>query len=268
MWTIGEVKRAGWAKVKNYYWPALVVALVAGLFSGVSGGSSSRSVSKRDEIAMQLEAVPPAARYIMALTVLCIILAVMLILFLLKTFVGNPVLVGKSRFFMESRSLNASAGIKKVGWAFSKGRYLNVVKIMFFRDLYTFLWTLLLIFPGVIKAYEYQMIPYILSENPEADKRDVFALTRDMMSGSKFHYFLLEVSFIGWYLLGLLACCVGAIFVCPYEEAAYAEVYASMRTQTGGFPFNGFGVEEEVDMEDVYQRVMNSDTHYGDNDRL
>lgn len=268
MWTISEVKRTGWAKVKNYYWPALVVALVAGFFSNVGSGSSGGSVGKGEEISHQLEMVPPAARYIATLTVTCIIIVVMLALILLKIFVGNPLVVGKCRFFMESRSLNASAGIEKIGWTFSKGRYLNVVKIMFLRDLYTFLWTLLLIIPGIVKAYEYQMIPYILSENPEADKRDVFALTRDMMSGSKFQFFLLELSFIGWYLLGLLACCVGVIFVCPYEEAAYAEVYASMRTQTGGFPFNGFGVEEVVDMEDVYQRVMNSDTHYGDNDRL
>lgn len=285
MWTIGEVKRLGWEKVKKYYWQALVVVIIAGLFSGGGGGSGfnagvnsnsgnkiayelndvtldlgissgevTNSIARRNPISSSL-------KYLATSIAITTVLVIMLIVFLLKFFVGNVLLVGKNRFFMESRSLNASAGVGKIGWVFGCGHYMNVVKIMFLRDLYTLLWTLLLVVPGIIKSYEYQMIPYILSENPEADSKDVFALTRDMMSGSKFHYFVLQLSFIGWYLLGFLACCVGMIFVCPYEEAAYAEVYTSMRRNINDFPFNGYGVEET---EDVYQKIMNSNARYGD----
>lgn len=285
MWTIGGVKRAGWEKIKKYYWQALVVVIIAGLFSGGSGGSGlnvSQRIYPKEDVSFQVndeiydiaisnsgglsriarqEPFLSAIGYIFASISIAAILMVLLVGFLLKIFVGNVLAVGKNRFFMESRSLNASAGVGKLGWVFGSGHYMNVVKIMFLRDLYISLWTLLLVIPGIIKAYEYQMIPYILSENPEADSKDVFALTKDMMSGSKFQLFLLQLSFIGWYFLGLMLCCVGTIFVCPYEEAAYAEVYASLRSNTDNYPFNGYGVEET---ENIYDHVMNSDARYGD----
>ena len=90
------------------------------------------------------------------------------------------------------------------------------------------------------------MIPYILSENPEADSRDVFAVTKDMMNGNRFQLFLLELSFIGWYLLGVLLCCVGGVLVVPYQEASIAELYSHLRSFIHGFPFNGYGGEPEV----------------------
>ena len=147
---------------------------------------------------------------------------------------------------MESRQSLQSAGIGKVFWVFGCGNYMNVVKIMFLRDLFTALWSLLLVIPGIYKGYEYAMIPYILSENPEADSRDVFAVTKDMMNGNRFQLFLLELSFIGWYLLGVLLCCVGGVLVVPYQEASIAELYSHLRSFIHGFPFNGYGGEPEV----------------------
>ena len=68
---------------------------------------------------------------------------------------------------------------------FKKGRYGNIMKTMFFRNLFVFLWSLLLIVPGIIKGYEYLMVPYILAENPTMDRREVFALSKRMMDGQK-----------------------------------------------------------------------------------
>ena len=79
-------------------------------------------------------------------------------------FVGNAVSVGGCRYFMENREHQTSAS--KVFYGFQNGRYGNVVKTMFFRDLFILLWTLLLIVPGIIKSYSYRLVPYILSENP------------------------------------------------------------------------------------------------------
>lgn len=253
MWKIGEVKRAGWQNVKKYYWPALVVTMITAFLSqgasGSTGGAAGVKASRSDNIMNQITAIPSETRQWIYLTVLGVILTIGLIALILKIFIGNPMIVGKDRFFMESRSLGSSAGIGKMAWVFGSGHYLNVVKIMFLRDLFVSLWTLLLVIPGIIKAYEYTMIPYILSENPEADSKDVFALTKDMMTDQKFQVFLLELSFFGWYILGALCCCVGGIFVEPYFEASIAEVYSHMRGEINGFPFNGYGVPEEV----VYQ---------------
>lgn len=261
MWTIGEVKRAGWRNVKKYFWPAYFVAIIASLFSG-SGQVQNVQNFVSEDSSLYLSIVSS------------ILLIVFVVAALVKIFVGNPLEVGGDRFYMESRALGETAGIGKVLWVFRSSHYLNVVKIMFLRDLYTVLWGMLLIIPGIVKSYEYIMIPYILSENPEANSRDVFALTKDMMTGSKFQYFCLSLSFIGWLLLAMvIAGAIGsalfgllliwpAIFVefvivalvSPYIYASTAEVYACMRKSITGFPFNGYGVPE---VEETYIQADN-----------
>ena len=79
---------------------------------------------------------------------------------------------------------------------FKSGIYLNVVKIMFLRDLYTFLTEpFSLIIPGVVKSYEYSMIPYILAENPQIDSDRAFAVSRSMTDREKISIFVLDWSF-------------------------------------------------------------------------
>lgn len=76
------------------------------------------------------------------------------------------------------------------------------------------------------------MIPYILSENPEADQSEVFAATKEMMQGNKIQLFVFYLSFIGWVLLGTLFFGIGMLFVNPYIRAAEAEVYSELRRHT------------------------------------
>lgn len=259
MWTIEEVKSRAWNTIKLYYWPAFVVSLIAvlvggGAGAGRAGTNASRQGNASGDIAGELSSgdisgifsgIDAPALGILAYAVTMIIIVFAIITILLVIFIGNPILVGQSRFYMESRGLKASAGIGKVFWVFKSGHYLNVVKIMFLRDLYTVLWTFLLIIPGIIKSYEYSMIPFILSENPDADTRDVFALTKDMTTGQKFNLFLVDLSLIGWILLSVLTCGIGIFFFMPYFNAIQAEIYAVMRGEINGFPFRGFGVPEE-----------------------
>ena len=93
--------------------------------------------------------------------------------------------------------------------------------------------------PGIIKHYEYYMVPYLVAEYPDMDSREVFRLSKEMMDGNKLDTWVLELSFIGWYLLGLLICCVGMIFVEPYVEATMAELYLKLREERLGVPRNG-----------------------------
>ena len=111
-----------------------------------------------------------------------------------------------------------------------KSNYLNIVKIMFFRSLFTVLWGLLFIIPGIIKAYEYSMIPYLLSENPDMDMQQAFDESRRMTYGQKWQIFVLDLSFIGWnilssFTLGLL----GIFFVSPYMCLTKAGLYRRLR---------------------------------------
>ena len=67
--------------------------------------------------------------------------------------------------------------------AFRSGHYVNIVLTMFLRELFTSLWTLLLVIPGIVKHYEYLMIPYILAENPGMDRKEAFQISKRMMDG-------------------------------------------------------------------------------------
>lgn len=98
-------------------------------------------------------------------------LVILAVAMALAALVCNPVEVGCRRFYI--RNLREKAIVGNIGYAFDV-EYKNIVKIMFFRDLYLLLWTLLFVIPGIIKYYEYRMVPYILAENPsDAEKPGV-----------------------------------------------------------------------------------------------
>ena len=87
---------------------------------------------------------------------------------------------------------------------FLNGAYLRNVATIFCRDLYTALWTLCLVIPGIVKSYEYKMIPYILAENPRISRKRAFEISKNMMDGEKWNAFVLDLSFIGWNLLSTI----------------------------------------------------------------
>lgn len=255
MWNRAGLKANAKENLKRFYWPAFLVCIIVGIFNGGGSGISSgfngfnggyNSGSSAAEYGDFSQIINPVVIGL-ALSIFLVIFAIALAVTLL---VGNPLLVGKNRFFMGNR--DTKTGIGAIGYAFSSGNFWNVVKTMFLMQLFTFFWSLLLIIPGIIKSYEYAMIPYILSENPGIETRRAFELSKEMMTGQKWNYFVLQLSFIGWFLLGFLACCVGTLFVNPYYEATLAEFYGWARENmlTTGFAnsyeLKGFGEGTEV----------------------
>ena len=135
--------------------------------------------------------------------------------------------MGGCRFFR--RNLEEPANISNITYGYDKN-YKNVVKVMFFRDLYIYLWSLLFIIPGIIKSYEYRMIPYLLSENPEMTKEEAFAESKRLMMGQKWETFVLDLSFIGWHILGGFTFGLLNIFyVAPYQLATNAALYETLK---------------------------------------
>lgn len=102
--------------------------------------------------------------------------------------------------------------------------------------------SLLLSIPAIIKSYSYRMTPWILADNPRIGFRRALRLSMDMTRGHKGAMFILDLSFLGWILLGFLACCIGIIFVVPYIQATYAELYAVLRQN---IVLGGLGSMEE-----------------------
>ncbi|MCI8408122.1 MAG: DUF975 family protein [Lachnospiraceae bacterium] len=164
--------------------------------------------------------------------VLRIFLLIFLISFFISlavsVFVFMPLQVGGCRFFMCNRESNGDLNQLLVG--FRQGNYLNVVKIMFVRSIKIALWSLLFVIPGIIKTFEYSMIPYLLSENPGISKQEAFAVSKEMTNGEKWKMFVLGLSFLPWMLLGGFT--FGLIYIFwlyPYILATNAELYAVLR---------------------------------------
>ena len=91
--------------------------------------------------------------------------------------------------------------------------------------LYTLLWTLLFIIPGIIATYSYAMTPYILEEYPNMTANEAIGYSKLMMVGNKWRLFCLQISFIGWEILALLTLGIGYLWITPYTSAAQAAFY-------------------------------------------
>jgi len=209
--------------LKVSYWKAFVVSLILGIAIGDRGGGSGRGFNNL------MESLSPEEAFILSLIVIFLVLLGIAF----RIFVGYHLEVGGRRFFVQNAQLEgvASEELSVLGYAFDKERYMDVLKAMLYRGVMNFLWYLLFIIPGIVKNYAYMMVPYILADNPNIGYKRALELSEKMTYGHKFNIFVLRLSFIGWYLLGVLACCIGVIFVPPYEHATMAELYLVLRQQ-------------------------------------
>ena len=205
---------------KKNYVSAVVVALLMGIFGTVSGESSARRVSENSDIySGNLFNVGMITGLLAGIATV-----VILIVLVAKVFVGNLLKMGGYRFFILNQT--AQPGIGSLLDGFRSGHYVNIVLTMFLRDLFTTLWSLLLVVPGIVKHYEYLMVPYIIAENPAMDYKEAFQISKQMMDGEKMEAFIMDLSFLGWYLLSAVTCGLLAIFyVNPYVQASFAEMY-------------------------------------------
>ncbi len=102
---------------------------------------------------------------------------------------------------------------------------------MILRYVLVILWSLLLIVPGIMKSYSYAMVPYLMHDNPELTGREALSRSEEMMKGRRMDLFLLDMSFMGWIFLGLLAFGLGVFFVTPYVESAHVAFYEDLKEE-------------------------------------
>ena len=164
---------------------------------------------------------------IVALTVFAIVLVASAVGIAVDVLLINPVEFGCRNFFR--RNLDEPAKLSSLTFAFDKN-YKNAVKTAFFKDLFIWLWSLLFVIPGIIKAYEYRLVPYIFAENPDMKYSDILAESSKLMKGNKWKTFVLDLSFIGWELLSLCTCGLLSVFyVDPYKLQTDAALYEALK---------------------------------------
>lgn len=112
-------------------------------------------------------------------------------------------------------------------------RYWHKVGGMFLMSLKVWLWSLLLVIPGIIMAHAYAMTPYILEEHPEIGAWEASRVSQKMMRGHKFRLFRLYLSFIGWALLCVPTLGVGFLWLVPYMQMSQAAFYSDLKAQQG-----------------------------------
>lgn len=108
-------------------------------------------------------------------------------------------------------------------------RFTDTLVLHLLTSIFTFLWSLLLVVPGIIKAISYSQAYYILAEHPEMTAKEALDESIDMMDGHKMDYFVLGLSFIPWLLLVSITCGLAALYVAPYMSATYANFYLAIK---------------------------------------
>ena len=111
-----------------------------------------------------------------------------------------------------------------------KENYGGTVMLAFMQSLFLFLWTMLFIIPGIIKSYAYSMA-YFIRQDSKGEKqwRACIDESIEMMRGYKGKLFLLDLSFIGWYIVGFLCLGVGVLWVSTYHKEARAQFYEELK---------------------------------------
>ena len=143
-----------------------------------------------------------------------------------------PLCVGYVWVFLNHKRetvLLSNAGITSIFQAYQD--VWRVLLTMLLQEIYVLLWTLLLIVPGIVKSISYSMTAYVLHDYPELSYDAAITRSSDIMRGHKMQYFLLILSFIGWWLLGIITLGIGFIWVTPYITAATTTFYEEARDE-------------------------------------
>lgn len=152
-----------------------------------------------------------------------------LVKLLLDIFLENPLAVGADRMMIMAMDPEKPIMLSNLAHAFDSD-YLNTVKVVFLKRFFTDMWCLLLIIPGIIKGYEYMLIPYLLAENPYQTPEEVFKKSKQMMRGYKRKAFLLDLYFIPWSILGFLTMGIMSVFyVAPKKNLVTAAFYLKIK---------------------------------------
>ncbi|WP_407308924.1 DUF975 family protein [Desulfosporosinus sp. SB140] len=148
---------------------------------------------------------------------------------LLSLILIGPLTLGVSGFFLKLIR-NEGPDIKDLGEGFKS--FLKSFILNLLIKVFTTLWSLLLIIPGIIAGFRYSMAYYIMMDNPHLSAFEALKQSKNMMVGHKFELFVLELSFLGWFLLGTLTCGLALLWVNPYYEATKANFYQDLKANS------------------------------------
>lgn len=140
--------------------------------------------------------------------------------------ITGPLMVGVSSFYL-TISKKQEPDIQLIFSGFKKFNTSFCAYLLQF--LFVFLWTLLLIIPGIIAALSYAFTFYIIAEEESIGALEALAKSKKMMKGNKFKLFCLGWRFFGWGLLCILTCGIGLLWLWPYSMTSFAHFYNDIK---------------------------------------
>lgn len=209
MTTNQEFKNAALAALKGNWAPAVLATLVISVVSCVVSGSTSLYQLYNPDEWGTLMGLNGGSM-------------------LLYIFVLIPLGVGATYAF-NALYVYSNGDILSNSFGYGFKIYWRAIGGTLLVAVFTFLWSLLLVIPGIIKAYSYSMTPYILIDNPELSVREAIRKSQRMMVGQKFNLFWLQLSFIGWFILACLTGGIGFLWFVPYYQTSQAVFYQNLR---------------------------------------
>ncbi|WP_242223113.1 DUF975 family protein [Bacillus cereus group sp. BfR-BA-01380] len=111
---------------------------------------------------------------------------------------------------------------------FRKKNVFRSIKLTLLMTVYILLWSLLLVVPGIIKSFSYSMAYYILLEHPEYTASEALKKSQEMMKGHKLDLFILGLSFIGWFILGVFTFGIAYLWIYPYYTTTVSHFYLNL----------------------------------------
>ena len=168
-------------------------------------------------------------------------------------YVGVILLIGPVTYSIERICANRAKNIEDVNLnrifdGFSDGFGATCV-LGIMQLLFTFLWSLLLIIPGIVKTYSYSMASFIQQEQSNKEWKYCIDESKRLMYGNKWKLFCLDFSFIGWYMLGIICCFVGVFFVTPYHQMSRTNFFLELYYEDRGFD----EFDQQEDLSDPFE---------------
>ena len=228
-------------QLRHRYWPALLVSMMVIFFVGTIPTSGRIPFTLVGFVETLLPFRPG----------LLLLIVTLLVSIVVQVFIAGPIAVGNYRYFI--KETESEGQIKDLFFPFRTKLYWNIVFIMFlylliilgmigipiviqllffdFRSYLSLIITLPLLLLGVIWSYRYRFLPYVIAQYPNVHYRRIMDMSKTLTEdGVGIKLFLLDLSFIGWYLIGGLLFGLGFFLVRPYHEGTLAQAY---RYQTG-----------------------------------
>lgn len=228
-----QIKAQGKAAMQKNYGMCILAAFLISFaaggsgvgFAGVRFSQTGNFFNNGDMSSEQMVAFITVAIIIAAIVCLFVVIGVLIGAFLIK-----PLQIGGDAYFLSNLYETPNSSLLGVGY---KNNWMRNSITMLLVDIFTFLWSLLFIIPGIIAGYSYRFVPYILAENPDIKPMDAIKLSKQMMNGHKWEAFVFDLSFLGWNILGLFTFGIlSLVYVNPYYQSSCAAYYNAVKLST------------------------------------